>query len=106
MELLGEHFSSSRGTIPPTSLYESIVGKLNVSYGSGSYNVESLRSKFQRMKGDYKIYCRVSTNTGLGWDEETQTVSCPEKLIKDFVKLIFSTWPYTICQFVISLYFI
>ena len=101
MELLGEHFSCSRGTITPTSVYEYIVGKLNDKYGFGSYNVETLRSKFQRMKGDYKIYCGVSTNTSLGWDEETQTVNCPEHVVLEYAKVIFTKWPYTFCYFVI-----
>ena len=42
------------------------------------------------MKGNYKIYYGVSTNTGLGWDEETQTVNCPDHIVKDYVKVIFS----------------
>ena len=91
LEGLGARFSRSRGNIPSTTVYEFCVDKLNERYGPGSYNVESLRSKFQRMKTAYKIYCRVSTNIGLGWDKETQTVSCPEELIKDFAKVIFST---------------
>ena len=101
MELLGECFSCSRETIPLTSLYEYIVGKLNDRYGPGSYNVESLQSKFQRMKVYYKIYCGVSTNIGLGWDEETQTINCPNHFVKDYVKVIFTQWSCTFCYFII-----
>ena len=106
LELLGARFSCSRGTIPPTYVYEYIVSKLNNKYGPGSYNVESLRSKFQRMKGDYKIYCGVSTNIGLGWDEETQTVNCPNHIIVDYAKVIFTKWPCTFCYFVIFFLFV
>ena len=105
LELLGACFNRSRGTINSTTVYESVVDKLNEMYGSNSYNVESLRSKFQWMKGDYRIYCGDSTNTGLGWDEETQTVNCPEHMIIDYAKVIFTKWPCTFYYFVIFIDF-
>ena len=101
LELLSEGFSYSHRIIPPTSLYVYIVGKLNDKYGASSYNVESLRSKFQRMKGDYKIYYGVSTNTDFGWNEETQTINCHEHVILDYAKVIFTKWSCTFYYFVI-----
>ena len=73
-------------TIPPISLYVSIFGKLNDKYGPDSYNVESLRSKFQRIKVDYKIYSVIITNSGLNWDKETKTVNCSPQYKKDYAK--------------------
>ena len=57
--------------------------------------------KFQRMRGDYKIYYGVLTNNGLGWDEEIQTVNCPKHVIIDYVNVIFTKWSCTFCYFVI-----
>ena len=101
LELLSKGFSYSHGTIPPTSLYVYIVGKLNDKYGASPHNVESLRSKFQRTKLDYKIYAGVSTNTGLGWDEKTQIANCPKHVAIEYAKVIFTKWPCTFCYFVI-----
>ena len=106
LELLSEGFSYSHVTIPPTSLYVYVVGKLNDKYRAGSYNVESLRSKFQRMKFDYKIYASVSTNTSLGWDEETQTINYLEHVAIEYIKVIFTKWPCTFFYFVIYLIFL
>ena len=91
LELLGARFNCSRGGIPSTAVYRACVEKLFERYGPDSYNLDSLRSKFQRMKKHYKIYCRVSTNTGLSWDEETQTVTAPDTLIKEFAQVISNT---------------
>ena len=99
LEVLGACFSRSRGSIPSTVVYEACLDKLNERYGPGSYTLDSLRSKFQRMKKHYRIYCKVSTNTGLGWDEETQTIVAPEEVIIQFVEVITYTWPCTIYQF-------
>ena len=104
LELLGERFSRTRGKIPSTAVYQACVKKMCERYGIGEYTVDSLRSKFQRMKQRYKIYVKVSTNTGIGWDEETQTVVAPDHVIKDFAKVITYTWRCIIYQFIIFVY--
>lgn len=106
LKVLGARFSHSRGSIPSTAVYDACANKMNERYRAGSYTLDSLRSKFQRMKRHYKIYYRVLTNTGLGWDEKTQTVVAPKELIKQFAEVIICTWSSTIYQFVICLHFI
>ena len=106
LEILGACYNNSRGGIPPTPVYEECVRKLCEIYGPESYNIESLRSKFQRMKTHYKIYVNISTNIGLGWDEETQNVVAPAHVIKEFTKVISSTCSCTIYLFVICLYLV
>lgn len=81
LELLSDGFNMSHGTIPPPSLYARINSKLNERYGPDSYNLAGLRSKFQRCKGQYRVFLPYTTATGLGWDEETQTINAPEHVI-------------------------
>ncbi len=72
-------------------------------FGVGEYIVDALRSKYQRMKKRYRIYLRVSTNTGIGWDEESQTCLAPLEAIKDFAHVITPTWRCIFDKFIIYL---
>ena len=72
-------------------------------YGSGEYTVPVLRTKYQRMKKRYRIYVKVSTSTGIGWDEESQTCHAPPEIIKAFAQVITHIWPKIFDNFVIYL---
>ena len=101
LELLGERFSRTPYKIPSTLVYQACVSKMSERYGPSEYIVDALRSKYQRMKKRYRIYVKVSTNTGIGWDEDTKTCVVLDDVIKDFAKLITFTWRCIIYQFII-----
>ena len=103
LELLGEHFSGTPCKIPSTPLYQACVNKMCEMYGPGEYTMDALRSKYQRMKKRYRIYVKGSTNTGIDWDEETQTCIAPDDVIIDFAKVITSTWRCNLYKFIIYL---
>ena len=82
-------------------MYQQWAAKMCERYESGEYSVPGLRTKYHWMKKRYKIYVRVSTNTSIGWDEETQTCLAPPEVIKDFAKVITSTWRCILYKFII-----
>ena len=103
LELIAECFSHKTSKTPSTLMYQQWAAKMCERYGPDEYSVPRLRSKYQRMKKRYRIYLRVSTNTGIGWDEESQTCLSPLEIIKDFAQVITPIWPKIFNNFVIYL---
>ena len=103
LELIAKSFSRRTSKTPSTPMYQRWATKMCERYGPGEYSVPGLRTKYQRMKKRYRIYLRVSTNTGIGWDEESQTCLAPPKIIKDFAQVITPIWPKIFNNFVIYL---
>ena len=84
--MLSTMFKPELGLHPTAKTYSIISNKLSVKY-QDNYDVESLKSKFHRMRKDYKGYLLVQSHTGLGWDEATQTVSCPNAVKQHFIEV-------------------
>ena len=103
LELIAKTFSRKTRKTPSTPMYQHWAAIMCERYGLGEYSVPGLRTKYQRMKKCYRIYVRVSTNTGIGWDEESQTCVAPPEIIKDFAKVITSTWRCILYKFIIYL---
>ena len=100
LELIAKSFSRRTSKTPSTPMYQWWATKMCERYGPDEYSVPGLRTKYQRMKKRYKIYLRVSTNTGIGWDEESQTCLAPIEVIKDFAQVITPTWRCIFDKFV------
>lgn len=52
------------------------------------FNIVNVRSKFQLMKKAYKLYMELQRNTGLGWDEDKQEVTCDEEYWNKFKAIL------------------
>ena len=84
--MLNSMFKPELGSHPTPKTYSKISNTLTEKYDD-DYDVESLKSKLHRMRKDYKAYLLVQSHTGLGWDDATQTVSCPDAVKKHFMKV-------------------
>ena len=101
--LFSECFSRKTSKTPSTPMYQQWGAKMCERYGSGEYSVPGLGTKYQRMKKRYRICLRVSTNTSIGWDEESQTCHAPPEIIKEFAQVITPSWPKIFDSFVVYL---
>ena len=101
LELIAESYSRTTSKKPSSPLYVHWAAKMCERFGTGEYTVPVLQTKIQRMRKRYRIYVRVSTSTGIGWDEESQTCQAPPDIIKDFAQVITLIWPKT-CDYFIT----
>ena len=103
LELIAESYSRTTSKKPSSPLYVHWAAKMCERFGTGEYTMPVLQTKIQRMRKRYRIYVRVSTSTGIGWDEESQTYLAPPEIIKDFAQVITPIWPKIFDNFVIYL---
>ena len=63
--MLSAMFKLEHGTHLTTRTYSTISNELSVKY-KDDYDLDSLKSKFYRMRKDYKGYLLAQSHTGLG----------------------------------------
>ena len=43
-----------------------------------TFDVKQMRTKYPRFRNNYLLFTAIKNDTGLGWDEKKQTVTCPD----------------------------
>ena len=81
--MLSAMFKPEHGTHPTARTYSTTSRELSKKH-SDDYDVDYLKSKFHKMRKDNKAYLLVQSHNGLGWDEVTKKVSCPNDVKKKF----------------------
>ena len=75
---LGATFASQKaGVIPPISTYVQWIATISAKHGE-IYTVKQMRSRYQRFRKNYLLFIGLKSDSGLGWDDALQTVTCPE----------------------------
>ena len=75
---LGAAFASQHaGAIPPTSTYIQWIATISAKHETISM-VKQMRSRFQRFRKDYLLFIGLKNDSGLGWDDALQSVTCED----------------------------
>ena len=53
--------------------WTAIEQQMNVEFGK-VYTIKRLKEKFQRLKTKFRVFKDLITSTGMGWDEQNNTV--------------------------------
>ncbi|KAI8019328.1 Uncharacterized protein LOK49_LG04G02863 [Camellia lanceoleosa] len=51
-----------------------------------NFGLKKLKSKFARLKANYKEFVALKNHTGLGWDPITQTMTAPDDVWENYVQ--------------------
>ena len=76
LELLAAYSTHSAGIKIPTPTVTQWAHTLYSHHGY-QFRVKQLRTRYQRFRKVYHLFMGMKNDTGLGWDETLQTVTCP-----------------------------
>ncbi len=86
LELLVAFCGQQAGLKPPSSTYAHWAAILYAHHGF-PYTVKQLRTRYQRFRKVYRLFLGIKSDSGLGWDEEQQKVTCADWKWKDYCKV-------------------
>ena len=73
LHLLVAFTTENVGAIPLTQTYLQWIGILKAKHNHVC-NIEHMRTKYQHFRTNYLYMTGIKNDSGLGWDEEKQTV--------------------------------
>ena len=69
-------------------------------------DLEQMRTKYQRFRSCYLYMQEIKNDSGLGWNEEKQTVECEEERWQQFCKVIFLNYKNVVSCVTVTHFFI
>lgn len=65
-------------------------------------DLEQIRTKYHRFRSCYLFMQEIKSDTGLGWNEEKQTIKCDEDQWQRFCKVIFLHYKNVLSHFIVT----